>query len=181
MAQLRCVVFGVENVLARPGSTSADESMLAETGKLVRYLAGRGIGVAVLTNRDWTARYDDGRRVPLKTALTNDWGVGFRWLKAGADVDYKQRAKAMQDLCGMLGLQKNEIVFVGNTDVDMQSAINGGVLLLNAQWYGKTMDYGFEFAEPKEIARFVDIFCLREHFWYFVIEQDGLSVYALAP
>lgn len=181
MAQLRCVVFGVENVLTRPGLSGVDEHMLAETGKLVRYLDSRGVGVAVISNRDWTRRYADGRTVTLESALKKDWGVDFRWLKAGVDVDFKQRAKAMEDLCSKLGLKKNEIVFVGNTDVDMQSAINGGVLLLNAQWYGKTMDYGFEFSEPKEIARFVDIFCLREHFWYFVIEQDELAVYALAP
>jgi hypothetical protein len=79
------------------------------------------------------------------------------------------------------GWKANETLLIGNTDADMQSAVNGKVLLLNAQWYEKTMDYGFPCETPKEVARFIDTFCFRDRFWYFKIEDDPIQVYSLAP
>jgi hypothetical protein len=63
----------------------------------------------------------------------------------------------------------------------MQASVNGSILLLNAEWYEKRMAYGFSFATPKEVARFIDVFCLRDHFWFFKIEDGSLRVYSLAP
>ena len=54
----------------------------------------------------------------------------------------------------------------------MISAVNGGLLFLNACWYNKSVEYGFQFSEPKELAKFFDVFCFREHWWHFKIE-DG--------
>ena len=93
----------------------------------------------------------------------------------------KQSADSIQYVREQMGWEANETLFIGNTDVDMQASVNGKILLLNAQWYEKQMDYGFSFDTPKEVARFIDTFCFRDHFWYFKIEDGPLRVYSLAP
>jgi hypothetical protein len=63
----------------------------------------------------------------------------------------------------------------------MRTARNGGILFLNALWHGEANPYGYQFASPIDIARFVDCICLGLHEWFWAIERDSLRVYALAP
>ena len=140
------------------------------------------VGAAVISNRNWTVTDgEDERRLSLKDVLEEQWGTRLHWFTGGVDVNFKQRGDALGGLLGKLGWQPNEAFFVGNSETDMQSAINGGLLLLNAVWYEKNMDYGFSFEVPKQVARFIDVFCLRDHHWFFGIEDGNRRAYALAP
>ena len=51
----------------------------------------------------------------------------------------------------------------------------------DATWYEKQIDYGFPFDRPKEVARFIDVFCRREHHLVLRHRGPGFRVYALAP
>ena len=182
MARLKGVIFGVENVLIRKGRAEWDQGVLAETGRLVGFLKKRGVEAAVISNRNWTVTDDgDDRRYPLKDFLEEQWGTRLHWFTGGVDVNFKQRGDALEGLFAKLRWQPNEAFFVGNSDIDMQSAIHGKVLLLNATWYEKQIDYGFPFDRPKEVARFIDVFCRRDHHWFFRLEDQGVRAYALAP
>ena len=75
----------------------------------------------------------------------------------------------------------NEVVYIGSNDDDMRTAVNGNILFLRAIWYSHNTNYGFEFKEVKEIARFIDTLCLRAHFWSHVIKDGDFEFYALDP
>src|SRR3954447_945045 len=124
MARLKGVIFGVENVLGRQGTANWDEGVLAETGRLIGFLKARGIEAAVISNRNWSVTsHDTGQKLPLQEVLEERWGMRLHWFTGGVDVNYKQRGDALAGLLRKLGWQPNEAFFVGNSDVDMQSAI----------------------------------------------------------
>lgn len=181
VARLKGVVFGIRDVLARQGKV--DKKMLGRIGKLVQFLAARGIEVAAVSNSSWFAVGDDPEdRTPLPEFLHDAWGVEVRCFVQGQDgFPAKQSSAALEQLRKTMKWAANEMLYVGNSEDDMRSAVNGGTLFLNALWYGDNTRYGFRFDSPQEIARFIDVFCLREHWWYFAIEERGLRVFALAP
>src|SRR5581483_11862066 len=144
MAHLKGVIFGVENVLIKPGDVAPHIATLEETGKLVQFLKSKGVESIVMTNRSWEATKKDGTKRPLQEAIKSYWGVDLRWFQCGKDgIPAKQSADSIQHVREQMGWEANETLFIGNTDVDMQASVNGKILLLNAQWYEKQMDYGF--------------------------------------
>lgn len=94
---------------------------------------------------------------------------------------YKPQKAAMDYVLDQLGWDKNETVYVGNTDTDMKTARNGGLLFLNALWHGEANSYGFQFDSPKDIARFIDCFYIGLHGWFWALEDQDLRVFSLAP
>jgi hypothetical protein len=184
MARLNGVIFGADNVLARMGDNDFSSGILTEVGRLVQFLRKRNIQTVVISNHRYcfTDRGPGGTHRPAQEYLQQQWGVPIRWFHRGeGEMPAKQTAAALAYVRAQFGWEPNETLFIGNSQSDMQSATNGGVLLLNAEWFGRQMDYGFIFPNPKEIARFIDVFCLREHLWFWRIESGGLRVYALAP
>ncbi len=183
MAKLKGVIFGVENVLVKPGSLSPHAETLGETGKLVRFLRSKDVESVVMTNQEWVMTNSKTKqKVPLKDAIEKEWGVALNWFQCAKDgVPAKQSAEAIAHVREKMGWEPNETLFIGNSEIDMQSAVNGSILLLNAEWYEKNMEYGFGFDSPKEVARFIDTFCFREHFWYFAVEDGPIRVFCLAP
>lgn len=180
MARLKAVIFGVRDVLAQQGTV--DEKIFRQTGRLMRFLNQKGIKVVTVGNSKWTVTDDDGEKQPFHDAIAELWGVDIPAYIYGEDgFPAKQSTAALEHIREQNGWQANETLYVGNSVADMRSAVNGSTLFLNATWYGENTEYGFKLATPKEVARFIDVFCLREHWWFFSIEEEGLSVYSLAP
>ena len=183
MSALKGVIFGIRDVLVQEGQVEFDDEVLADIGRLVAFLRDRGIESVAIGNHDWTATdRETGKAQSLQECLREKWGVEFKWFVYGqGGFPPKQSAEALQFIRDKMGWQPNETLYVGNSDSDMRSAVNGGTLFLNALWFTETNEYGFRFSSPKEVARFIDVFCLRRHFWYFAIEENGIRVYCLAP
>jgi hypothetical protein len=183
MAKLKGVIFGVENVLAKPGAMGPHAATLHETGKLVQFLRSKGVESVVMTNQSWTMTNRETKKsISLQEGIQKEWGVQLNWFQCAKDgVPAKQTDESIKYVRDKMGWEANETLFVGNTDIDMQASVNGKILLLNAEWYEKNMQYGFGFDSPKEVARFIDTFCFRDHLWYFKIEEPPLRVYSLAP
>jgi Haloacid dehalogenase-like hydrolase len=173
MKKLRGVIFGIDKVFVTQGESNDD--LIKQIGQLTAFLLSKGITPIVLANRIWTS---DGK--PLEQALSGTLG-SFPWFVANRDrFPKKPQAASIDYVLRQMGWDSAETIYVGNTIDDMRTAVNGDVLFLNATWYGKTIDYGFEFATPRDIAKFVDVFCLRDHLWHYSI-NDGVEYYALAP
>jgi len=184
MARLRGVIFGIRNVLLRDdgdGQGSLDQTVFEEMGRLVKFLIANDIQPIMLANHDWTVTDDSGDQQPLKDFLESQWGGDFEWCIGLRNGPAKQTTEALDELRRKLGYSANETLYVGNSETDMQSAVNGKTLFLNALWYADTTEYGFRCSSPKQAGRFIDTFCLREHYWYFKIEDGDLRVYSLAP
>lgn len=173
MKKLRGVIFGIDKVFVTQGASN--DELIKQVGHLTSFLLSKGITPVVLANREWTS----GKR-PLQEALAGILG-DFPWFVANHDgFPRKPQAASIEYVLRRMGWDPTETIYVGNTEHDMRTAVNGDVLFLNATWYGKTVDYGFEFATPKDIAKFVDVFCLRDHLWHYMI-NNGVEFYALAP
>ncbi len=178
--QLKGVILSVEDTLINSGKIKHD--VFAEVSKLMTFFTLRGIKPVLLANRGWTMTDKDGN----KTNLFDDLEDNFKDLtiftpQRDAKVPYKPRAAATQYVLDKMNWESNEVVYIGSLDDDMRTAVNGKILFLRATWYSNNTDYGFEFSEPKELARFIDTLCLREHFWSHEIKDGDFEYYALAP
>lgn len=174
--KLKGVIFSIDKVLATGSGIDAkiDEDILFETGRLIKFLLSKNLKPVVLANRDWTLGEER-----LQDVLTNKWGE-FPWFIANRDnTPHKPSANAIKYVLKNMGWDTHETIYVGNTDADMKTAVNGGVLFLNATWYEQSNDYGFKFDSPRDIARFIDIFCLREYLWQYSVCYQDLEYYAL--
>jgi hypothetical protein len=177
MAKLKGIILSIEDVLVRQGE--GDEKIFKQVSKLIKYLKSQKVDFVVMTNREWTVGKD---RLPLEKALKDIWG-DFKYLCRANDpkIPPKPRAEAVAYALNLMNWQRNEVLYIGASESDMQTAVNGGLLFLRATWYANRTEYGFEFDSPKDIARFIDTFCFRDHLWCHEIQDGNFEYYALAP
>lgn len=179
--KLKHVIFSIDDTIL--GFNNEKNEMFAEVTKLINFLKRKNIGFSILANRTRPVSVKGKtEKVDLFDALKQHWG-DFPVFCSGIDasVPYKPQAKAVKYVIDKLGLEENEVVLLGAKLDDMRTALNGGVLFLRATWYTARTDYGLEFSTPKDVAKFIDIFCTREHYWCFQINEQGFRYYALAP
>ncbi|QGP57436.1 HAD hydrolase, family IIIA (plasmid) [Piscirickettsia salmonis] len=171
---LKGVIFGVDGVIV-PNNRSFDKNdkLFEEIKKLLTFLIGKGIKVSILTNRPFEY---------VKKSLESKF-PDIKYYSKSIDQNFYDKAskQASEAIISEMELNKNEVVYIGASKQDMRSAVNGNLLFLNVMWWGKGTDYGFDFGQPKDVAKFIDIFCLREHLWSYSINDKGLETYALAP
>lgn len=177
MSHLKAVIFGLRDVIVQQGPINRDTYQ--ELGRLLRLIQARGITPVFLANRPWRVTHPDGTSRDIQEMITKDWGK-FPWYVANRDGHArKPRAEATAHILQKHGWKCSEVIYVGNTVDDMRTAVNGGLLFLNAKWHGQATEYGFEFHAPSAIGRFIDVFCTRESLWYYKIEDGSLRVYAM--
>jgi hypothetical protein len=178
-AKIKGVIFSVEDTLLRSGNGATDPQVFAEVTKLIRYLQRAGIQFVVTTNRAWIV---GEAKQPLRDFLYEKWGE-FPYFSLEQDPYMPARPKAAFTgyILAKMGWSDIETVYIGSTENDMRTAVNGNLLFLRATWYANQIDYGFDFDNPQAIGRFFDVFCRREHLWGFQINDGAYEYYALAP
>ncbi|MEC6898844.1 phosphoribosyltransferase family protein [Photobacterium piscicola] len=178
--QLKGVIISVEDTLLNTGKIKAD--VFAEVEKLMAFFSTRGIKPVLLANRGWTVTGSSGEKKDLFDALEGHFiDLAIFSPQRDTKVPLKPSSAATQYVLNEMNWKSNEVVYIGSRDDDMRTAVNGKMLFLRATWYSNNTDYGFEFSEPKELARFIDTLCLREHFWSHEIKDGDFEYYALAP
>ncbi|MES2056273.1 MAG: HAD family hydrolase [Pseudomonadota bacterium] len=175
---LKGAIFSLHDVLVKQGAN--DSVLFDETLRLLRYLKARGVEPVFVSNHDWTFTAD-GKALPFRTLLEERLGPVSYYIGGQGGMPYKPRANASAFILAAKGWQKHEAIYVGNTTDDMKTAANGGLLFLNAMWHATASPYGFQFASPLDIARFIDCLCLGLDGWFWKLENGALRVYALAP
>ncbi|MDF4801844.1 phosphoribosyl transferase [Vibrio parahaemolyticus] len=178
---LKGVILSVEDTIVNIGNI--DQDVFREVEKLMAFFKVRGITPVLLANRKRTvSEVRTGKILDLYDALD----LRFEELviftrQRDTAVPPKPQAAATKYVLDEMGWESNEVVYIGSNDDDMRTAVNGNILFLRATWFSNNTDYGFEFSEPKEVARFIDTLCLREHFWSHEIIDGDFEYYALAP
>ncbi|WXS21449.1 HAD family hydrolase [Salmonella enterica subsp. enterica serovar Infantis] len=177
MSKIKGVILSVEDILVPQGKV--DTAIFSEVEKLISYFKKKGIEFVVFTNKAWTIGAD---RKPLEDVLRKHWG-DFKYFCRAKDrnVPGKPKAEATKFVLETMGWKSTETLYIGASLNDMQTAVNGELLFLRATWWADKTDYGFEFSTPKDIARFIDTFCLRDHLWCHEIHDGDFNFYALAP
>ena len=179
MSRLKGVVFSLRDVIVRRGTL--DAKIFRELIKLIGWLRDRGVQPVFVGNHPWVAKTGDGAGKDLRVFLAEHWGEAPWFIAQNGDMPFKPTAGAMQQVLARQGWKPQETIYVGNTDDDMKTARNGKLLFLNALWHGEANPYGFQFELPRDIARFIDCFCLGIDDWFWALEAGDLRVYALAP
>ncbi|WP_318495650.1 phosphoribosyl transferase [Photobacterium leiognathi] len=177
--QLKGVILSVEDTIMNMGTI--DAGVFAEVAKLMDFFKLRNLKPVLLANQQrWLTQ--NGVRRDLYEALEerfDDLAV-FTRLR-DHNVPPKPQRAATEYILNEMGWESNEVIYLGSNEDDMRTAVNGDILFLRATWYSNNTDYGFEFSTPKEVARFIDTLCLREHFWSHEIIDGDFEYYALAP
>jgi hypothetical protein len=177
MLKLKAVIFGLRDVILHKGQL--DSKLWLELGRLLQLIQSRGITPVFLANRPWAFVDKDGNSTDAEAVITAQWG-NFPWYVANRDnLPRKPTKEATAHILEEHGWRPEEVIYVGNTEDDMRTAVNGGLLFLNAKWHADANQYGFDFETPKAIGRFIDVFCTRDSLWYFKIEDGPLRVYAM--
>jgi len=182
MQRLRYIVFGLRNVVVKYNENTKasyiDEAVLSKLTKLLHFLHKKKIEPVVFANKDWVKR---DTKQPLKEIIKKQWGDIRYYITTSDNMPPKPTSESIPALLRKLCCEENEVLYVGNTNRDMRTAVNGRVVFLNATWFGQQCTYGFQFGSPKDIAKFVDTFFCRDHLWSFKIENENLRYYSLAP
>lgn len=177
MSKLRGVIFSVENTLLEKSEMNMD--VFAEVERLITYLRSKGIEFAVLCNRHWTLIPS---KKSLESVLKERWGE-FPYFCSSQDrsIPQKPKPKAVSYVLDKMGWDSTEVVYIGSSVMDMRTAVNSDLLFLRAKWFANETEYGLPFDTPLDIARFIDTFCLRDHWWCMSIEDGDFRYYSLAP
>jgi hypothetical protein len=177
---LKAVVFGLEGVLinSEDGLTSQATKELKDLFALLR---SKSILPVVFTNRNWVLTHKKtGEKTPVAKMLVSLFGEHTFVLTTQEGIPPKPQRAAIEGLLDKLGMETNEVIYVGRSMTDFRTAINGGLLFLNAVWTKKEVPYGFECNLPSQIGEFVTLYCLKKHPWYFSIDTP-VTVRAMAP
>lgn len=182
---LKAVIFSIRDVVlptrTNPHSNDIKVTMAREFKKLLDFLDSKNIHIIFLTNNNGTV-FSEEEQIPLNEFLAQRYPKSKHYCRAlNPDIPVKQSGRAIDFIMEDLNLERNEIIYVGRSDEDLQASTNGKVLFLNATWFEPVNEYGFLFSSPKEIARFIDIFCLREIAWGWQGNLNNANYYALAP
>ncbi|MCM2529701.1 phosphoribosyltransferase [Shewanella algae] len=179
-AKLKGVILSIEDVLLNKGSVN--ENVFMEVRKLINFFKLRNVTPVLLANTKWTITDTNGtvkclfgeikKHIPEIVIFSSHLDSSIPKKPTAASTSYVLRK---------MQWKANEVLYIGSTDNDMRTAVNGKILFLRASWYNNNSNYGFNFSEPKQIARFIDSLCLREHFWSHEIIDGDFEFYALAP
>jgi phosphoglycolate phosphatase-like HAD superfamily hydrolase len=154
---LKGAIFSLHDVLVKQGAV--DTSLFSETLRLLRFLKHRGVEPVFISNHDWTFS-SAGTQRPFRTVLEEHLGPVSYYIGGRDNMPYKPRADATAYILSRKGWTKHEVLYVGNTQDDMRTAANGGLMFVNAMWHGVASPYGFQFVSPLDVARFIDCLCL---------------------
>lgn len=176
---LKGAIFSLHDVLIRRGTV--DAALFGETIRLLRYLKSRGVEPVFVSNHDWTVTFPNVAPRPFRALLEDALGPVSYYIGGENGMPFKPKAHATRHILADKGWSKREVLYVGNTEADMRTAANGQLMFLNAMWHGAASTYGFQFASPLDVARYIDCLCLGLADWFWALEQGPLRVYALAP
>jgi hypothetical protein len=163
---VRAVVLDLDGTLIEGGrAVSGIPEMIAE-------LRTMGMRLAVASNRPGTARKFE--RAGLTVDLILD--------KALVGVNKGSPAwvaRALQEF----RVESNEIVWLGDSDLDMRSAVNAGVIYFNAGWSKPAYEYGINLAAPSLLPLYLQEFFQKPTPWYWQfhgMDRQGRRITAKA-
>ena len=172
---LKLILMSPDGTIAADRKARTD--ILRDLCTFIGRMAQRGVQVALWSR---TLRALDGE--PLEAYLTRESKASVRQYQAGtAEYPTRQRGGSVDPILTETGAQRHETILVGSYDTDMQAAVNNGLLLLRPAWYGNEMPYGFPVESISELARFCEVFALRQHPIYWSINKGPLQVQSMGP
>lgn len=72
--------------------------------------------------------------------------------------------------CSELGLNRNELIYLGDSELDMLTAVNSRIIYFNAEWSNPGYKYGLPLSSPALLPVIIKNFFLKEHLWYWTVD-----------
>jgi histidinol phosphatase-like enzyme len=82
----------------------------------------------------------------------------------------KGSPKWIQYVCDKLGIKPNELIYLGDSDLDMRTAVNSKVVYLNAQWSKPSFPYGIQLSSPALLPTIIEHFFLKTALWHWRLD-----------
>jgi len=187
---LKAVIFNVSGVLLKDSNAADQTTAMAAARKdairielrlLFDFLRSRSVRPVIVTNHNWTfTDRQTGVVQPIEEGLTQLFGAHTLYVASRGDMPFKPLKDALDHVLAHENLQVEEAIVVGKSKEDFRAAINSGLLFLNATWDKQEVPYGFAFDTPLNVQRFIDLFALKEHPWFYRID-DPVRYMSLAP
>jgi hypothetical protein len=68
--------------------------------------------------------------------------------------------------CQAFAIRKNEVAWLGDSDLDMRSAVNAGIFYFNAGWSAPTYPYGINVTHPRVFDLVIKECFVKTVYWY---------------
>jgi soluble P-type ATPase len=127
-------------VLDLDGTLIGDDGRLADgVSGMLAELEGAGIRIAIASNR------------PSAMQRAAAAGIAYDLLLTYASVGNKKKGSPqwVAQACAEMEVRRQELIWLGDGDNDMRSAVNGKVAYFNAGWSAPDYPYGISLAEPR--------------------------------
>lgn len=185
---LKAVIFGAEGIFFSVDGTEGHglrsehaPRLRQELRALLDFLREKGVLPVVVCNREFTWKPDGSTAKPLEAFLEHYYGPVQLIVAARGTVPLKPQGECIPAVVRIIGFEKHEVAMVGASDIDFKTSMNGRVLFLNATWDRQESSYGFTFDSPAKVQRFIDVFGLQVHPWYYAIDDEPVTFRSLGP
>jgi Haloacid dehalogenase-like hydrolase len=148
-----------------------DGTLIDRGGKQVAGIAAMlfelrrsGLKVAIASNRP-------GALTKLQTA-----GIAYDLLLTKSSVGANKGSPIwVATACSSFGLSDNEVVWLGDGDLDMRSAVNGGVILFAAVWSDQNFQWGIPVGTPDLFRLYLNEFFTAPAGWYYQLSSKDTN------
>jgi hypothetical protein len=172
---LKLILMSPDGTVGADGKARTD--ILRALCTFIERMAARSVQVAI-----WSRRHMRLDGEPLETFLTRESSTQVGLFQAATDqYPLRQRRGSVDPILTETGIKRHETILVGSRIADMQAGVNNGLLLVRPAWYGDEMDYGFRVETIALLARFCEVFALRQHPIYWSINSGTLQVRSMGP
>lgn len=136
---VKAVILDLDGTLLDPAGDPVDG-----VPGMIAALADAGLAIAVASNQSGAARKLVGAGI-TPDLLLDQASVGSR----------KGSKDWVDTACAEFGVDRYELVWLGDGDLDMRSAVNTKVAYFNAGWSAPDYAYGINIVEPRRFAAVV--------------------------
>ena len=126
-------------------------------------LRSNGIQIAIASNRpNVTARV-------RSAGLVHDLIIGRDTVGA-----MKGSPRWVESACTDFGISANQVVWLGDSDLDMRSAVNAHIVYFNAGWSAPDYPYGINVPSPRVFDLVITECFMKTKYWYWQLDKvDG--------
>ncbi len=176
---LKALIFGLDHVILKNGTLG--EEINNDLVTMFEYLRSIDVTPIVLGNRNWVTIDDESEETyDIHESLRERFGDLNIYITSADGIRPKPTKDCISHVLGNEKLAHNEVIYVGNSIIDFQTAINSKILFLNAIWETQQIDYGFTIESPLELIEYVKTYGLKQHYWFFEIDRPS-SFRSLSP
>ncbi len=169
---IKGVIFDVSKTLIKPYPSSTAAPGVVD---LINHLRSLGIKIFAFEN--------DGPQSKVESRLQT-CGIYFDEVVTSKEIGINKGSPAWIDYIKVMhSLSANELIYIGDSDLDMRTASQSRVLYLHAGWASPQGKYGILAPTPKWVSVVVQHIFLKKHLWFWQLntsDSKGFPVRKLA-